>query len=77
MAKITYFQATYYDGGQHMQARFTGYEDAVYFCAWKAARFGVELFQTRGRGRGIIGQWHNGKVTLEFQGRNLPDAVTP
>lgn len=74
MPKVTYFQATYYDGGQHMQARFTGYEDAVQFCTWKAARYSVDLFQTRGKGAGIIGQWRNGKVTLEFHGRDLPNA---
>ena len=71
----TYYLATYYDDGQTIAARFTSYEDAVAHCARIAGRYSVDLFLTRGKGQGIIGQWHNGLVTPEFFGRDLPNAT--
>lgn len=71
----TLFQATYYDGAGTQQARFSDYDHAVKFCVMIAERYSVELFLTRGKGGGIIGQWHNGKVTPEFHGRDLPNAA--
>jgi hypothetical protein len=60
----------YYDGSGRCPARFWDYADAVQFAALKARRYSVELFAPSG----IVGQWHNGKVTAEFSGRGLPDA---
>lgn len=64
------FLVTYYDGSGNCPARFWDYNDAVIWAVLKAARYSVELFAPDG----IIGQWHDGKVTREFASRNLPDA---